>query len=324
MSYFCFLGSPNGTSQLYPSFLHLPAIVQWGEPRFVQEDLVSHQCSPLRPSCVSRTKSHECSPQDLLLFYERTLWLFSIVYTIFVRHKVPQSLWKVLFNLEVCLVAVCKLWNPCEVSSTVQFVMHVSLSICIYLVSDASAWCPAPFSCALRQRLNVSLRNLFQKSHDLPDVSRLDATNAHTKHTDVHTKMKMTCSSESTLVGKRFWKDPKGWFYLSKNSLQSYYQLVFWYMETHVLMAINNHYMMAVFIDGNTWVCLCSVFLYGDSDMWLSPWHASRRHPHSQMSVLWQKIFFWRYNPKIRILVGGFKHLILRSWYSCSCVLIVH
>jgi len=39
------------------SSLHLPAIVHGGERKFVEEDFVLHECSPPRPSSVSRTNS---------------------------------------------------------------------------------------------------------------------------------------------------------------------------------------------------------------------------------------------------------------------------
>ena len=70
-------------------------------------------------------------PWDLLLSHEPTLWfeLQFINRTIFVDHKVPQSLWTVLFDLEVHLVAVCKLSDSPEMSLSVQFRIHASSSI---------------------------------------------------------------------------------------------------------------------------------------------------------------------------------------------------
>jgi len=52
--------------------------------------------------------------------------LWFINRTIFLCHKVPQSLWKVWFDLEVHLVVVYKLWDSREVILSIQFLTHAS------------------------------------------------------------------------------------------------------------------------------------------------------------------------------------------------------
>lgn len=103
-----------------------------GERRFVQEDISPHECWTLETFCL-----------------EPTLWfgLWLINRTIVLGHKVPQGLWKVSFDH---LVAVCKLWDSCEVSSSVQFFIHASSYIWIwcncmkpFLVRRVRVWtCP--------------------------------------------------------------------------------------------------------------------------------------------------------------------------------------
>jgi len=107
--------------------------------------------------------------QDLLS-HEPTLWfqLWVINRTIFQLHKVSQSLLKLPLDLKVELVPTYTLRYECHLASlTVQFQTQTHLYDALRL---------SIFFCALRWRLNVSVRSRSKKARDQPEGFHADAT----------------------------------------------------------------------------------------------------------------------------------------------------
>ena len=92
-------------------------------------------------------------------------YLWFIDRTIFLGHKVPQSLGKrtldLKVHLEVHLTTVDKLWVSREVGLSVQFLWYSHHHWSAFASSDASTWHPAPLLCAMLERLNFYFKKAF-------------------------------------------------------------------------------------------------------------------------------------------------------------------
>jgi len=100
-------------------------------------------------------------PQDLLS-HELTLWFRP---TIFLWPTKSHKVFGKCSLITSWLYIICDIHVRWACPFSFQYT-HFHRSS--FASSDASAWCPTPFSCARRQRLNVSSRSHSEKPRDLP------------------------------------------------------------------------------------------------------------------------------------------------------------